>query len=52
MRLFLYLLIVMSAAIGLFGNVFIGIMVAVLYGVAISGIAIVCYKPEEDEWKR
>ena len=54
---FLYLLIVMAlvalVAIMLFGNVIIGLMVAVLYGVAISGIAFVCCNPdEEDDWKR
>ena len=56
MRLFLYLCTVLvltaSVAIMLLGNVFVGLMVAALYGMAICAIALVCHNPEEeDTWE-
>lgn len=56
MRLFLYLLTVMvivaSVAIMVLENVFVGILVAALYGVAVCAIALVCQNADkEDEWE-
>ena len=54
MRLFLYLLtilvLVASVSIIVLGNVFVGILVIVLYGMSVCAIALVCQNADtEDE---
>lgn len=55
MRMFLYMLTILvlaaSVAIMVLGNVFVGILVAVVYGLSVCAIALVSQGDDgEDEW--
>lgn len=55
MRLFLYLLTILvitaSAFIMVLGNVFVGILFAVVYVIPLCAVALVCHGADkEDEW--